>query len=380
MEQLTSRASRRQLGAVCLLAVLLIAAYPGLAQAGRNTSGPDASQVAAILLSNRPGDGVGAAASMHAVHQSTQGLQGTAGALLQGPAPSHPSPSLPLQQRAVGASRPPTAAAQVASILRTSAPPAQPIAKPDPRDAAVRTAFALVGKVGGQAAAAARPTFQLRGHQDSAGAGHFAAAVGARLVHPKAPDSAVAAGATAPAAVLERAVQHVLAGEDHKHPAPSARLLPAGNHEEHSTPAGLARAASNITKAGAPGSSTQLLGQPAKPAPALPPRQPPGLTVSSAPPSQWGRRTEHEARASLFDLEAKMRSKVRELGVSGDPYGLDGAGSVGGGPRTVLGLPKVIWAVVADLIAMLCFLMCIPIVLSCTKNTRRRNPTLSGGM
>eukprot|EP00397_Hematodinium_sp_SG-2012_P068436 GEMP01111120.1.p1 GENE.GEMP01111120.1~~GEMP01111120.1.p1 ORF type:complete len:120 (+),score=22.50 GEMP01111120.1:167-526(+) len=39
-------------------------------------------------------------------------------------------------------------------------------------------------------------------------------------------------------------------------------------------------------------------------------------------------------------------------------------------PRPLWGLPKIVWVIVADVLAMTVFLTCIPVVLSCAKRRR----------
>lgn len=40
------------------------------------------------------------------------------------------------------------------------------------------------------------------------------------------------------------------------------------------------------------------------------------------------------------------------------------------GPRYLLGMPKIVMVIVADVIAMMCFLACIPMLLSCAKRRK----------
>lgn len=42
-------------------------------------------------------------------------------------------------------------------------------------------------------------------------------------------------------------------------------------------------------------------------------------------------------------------------------------------PRTILGLPKIFWALVVDILAMLCFVACIPLILCIAKRKPTRN-------
>jgi len=46
-------------------------------------------------------------------------------------------------------------------------------------------------------------------------------------------------------------------------------------------------------------------------------------------------------------------------------------------PRLILGLPKVAWALIADIVAMLAFVACIPFVLTIAKRRRSATPTTS---
>jgi len=53
-----------------------------------------------------------------------------------------------------------------------------------------------------------------------------------------------------------------------------------------------------------------------------------------------------------------------------DPRGGSGSGARGGTPKLLYGLPKIVWVILADVLAMTVFLTCIPVVLSCAKRRR----------
>eukprot|EP00451_Oxyrrhis_marina_P049532 CAMPEP_0204470360 /NCGR_PEP_ID=MMETSP0471-20130131/16942_1 /ASSEMBLY_ACC=CAM_ASM_000602 /TAXON_ID=2969 /ORGANISM="Oxyrrhis marina" /LENGTH=112 /DNA_ID=CAMNT_0051472365 /DNA_START=97 /DNA_END=432 /DNA_ORIENTATION=+ len=50
-------------------------------------------------------------------------------------------------------------------------------------------------------------------------------------------------------------------------------------------------------------------------------------------------------------------------------------GESGEKPKEMWGMPKVVWVILADVLAMTIFLACIPIVLSLAKQSKRIEPT-----